>query len=123
MLGVVLYHPAPPANLHVQPLLPVGRRDSLLVDLREVIERERVLEALFEAADRLGKALPVIIDESSGRPPGALFIRLEPNLLQMGREPGFLRSADKVSAARRFRASSTSGKPGSASFQRSRNLR
>ena len=28
------HHPAPPANLHVQPLLPVGRGDAFLVDLR-----------------------------------------------------------------------------------------
>jgi hypothetical protein len=34
-------HPAPPADLHVQPLLPVGREDFLLIDPREVIERER----------------------------------------------------------------------------------
>jgi hypothetical protein len=45
------HHPASAADLHVQPLLPVGRGDPLLVDLREVIERERVLEALFQATD------------------------------------------------------------------------
>ncbi len=82
-------HPAPPADLHVQPLLPVGRGDPLLVDLREVIERERVLEPLFQTARGLGESLPVIVDESGGRPFGALFIRLEPDLLQMGREPRF----------------------------------
>ena len=83
------HHPAPPANLHVQPLLSVGRGDPLLIDLREVIERERVLEALFQATDRVGESLPVIVAESGGRPPGALFIRLEPDLFQMGREPSF----------------------------------
>ena len=85
--GEHAHHPAPPADLHVQPLLPVGRRDPLLIDLREVMERERVLEALFQAMDRVGESLPVIVDESGGRPPGALFIWLEPDLFQMGREP------------------------------------
>jgi hypothetical protein len=88
-------HPASPADLHVQPLLPVGRGDAFLIDLREVIERERVLEALFQAADRVGESLPVIVDESGGRPFGALFIRLEPDLLQMGGEPAFFLVRDK----------------------------
>ena len=68
------HHPASAADLHVQPLLPVGRGDPLLVDLRKVIERERVLEALFQAADRLGESLAVIVDESGGRPPGAFCV-------------------------------------------------
>jgi len=87
-------HPASPADLHVQPLLPVGRGDAFLVDLRKVIERERVLEPLFQAADRVWESLPVIVDESGGRPFNALFIRLEPDLLQMSREPRFLPMGD-----------------------------
>jgi hypothetical protein len=81
-------HSGPPADFEVQPFLPVGRRDPFLVDLREVVEGERVLETLFQAADRIGEALPVILDEGRGRPLGALFVRLEPDLLQMGREAG-----------------------------------
>ena len=83
-------HPAPPADLHVQPLLAVGRGDPLLVDLREVVERERVLEALFQAADGLGEPLLVVVDESGSSSPGALLVRLEPDLLQMGREAALL---------------------------------
>jgi hypothetical protein len=51
-------HPAPPADLHVQPLLPVGRRDPLLIDFQEVIERKRVLEAFFQEAGRVRESLP-----------------------------------------------------------------
>ena len=87
-------HPAPPADLHVQPLLPVGRGDAFLVDFWEVIERERVLEPLFQTARGLGESLPVIIDESGGRPFGDFFIRLEPDLFQMGREPSFFPMGD-----------------------------
>jgi hypothetical protein len=77
---------AAPADLHVQPLLAVGRGDPLLVDLGEVVERERVLEPLFQATDRLGEPLLVVLDQSGGRPASALLIGLEPDLLQMGRE-------------------------------------
>ena len=69
-------HPAPAADLQVQPLQPVGRGDSLLIDRREVTKRERALEALFQAADPLGETVPLVIDESCGRSPGALFVRL-----------------------------------------------
>jgi hypothetical protein len=65
-------HPTLPPDLQVQTFLPVGRGDPILVDLREVMEREQVLEALFQAANRLGEALPVIVVKSGGRPPGAL---------------------------------------------------
>ena len=84
--GEHTHHPASAADLHVQPLLPIGRGDPLLVDFREVIERERVLEALFQAAHGLWESLPVIVEEGGSRPPGALFIRFEPDLLQMSRE-------------------------------------
>lgn len=47
-------HSAPPADLHVQPFLAVGGGDPLLVNLREVVEGERVHEALLQAADGLG---------------------------------------------------------------------
>jgi hypothetical protein len=88
-------HPAPPTDLEVQPLLAIGRRDPFLVDLREVIERKRVLEALFQATDRIVESLPIVVDESGRRPPGVLFIRLEPDLLQMGGEPAFFLVRDK----------------------------
>ena len=64
-------HPAAASDLHIQPLLTVGRGDQILVDLGEVVERERVFEALFEAADRLGEALLVVVDKSRSCPPGA----------------------------------------------------
>ena len=83
-------HPAPPADLPVQPLLAVGRGDALLIDLGEVVERERVLEPLFETADGLGEALFVFVDENGSSSSGALLVRLEPDLLQMGREAALL---------------------------------
>ena len=83
-------HPAPPANLHVQPLMAVGRGDPLLVDLREVKERQRVFEAFFQTTDGLGEPLFVVVDERGSRRPGALLVRLEPDLLQMGREASLL---------------------------------
>jgi len=42
-----LDHPATLSDLYVQPLLAVGRVDPFLIDLREVIEREIAVEALF----------------------------------------------------------------------------
>ena len=88
------HNPAPPADLHVQPLLAVGRGDPLLVDLGEVVERERVLEALFQAADRIGEPFPVVFDEGCGRPSGAFLIGFEPDLLQMSRKAAFLPMRD-----------------------------
>ena len=35
--GEHTYYPASAADLHVQPLLPIGRRDPLLIDLRECL--------------------------------------------------------------------------------------
>jgi hypothetical protein len=57
------HNPDPPADLHIQPLLAVGRGDPLLVDFGEVVKRERVLKALFQASDRLGEPLPEVLDE------------------------------------------------------------
>jgi hypothetical protein len=82
-------HPAASADLHVQPLLAVGRGDPLLIDLGEVIERERVLQPFFQATDGLGETLLVVVDQRRSCPPSALFIRLQPDLLQMGREAPF----------------------------------
>jgi hypothetical protein len=54
-----------------------------------------------------------IVDGSGGRPFGALFIRLEPDLLQMGREPCFLpmgvrsRSPFRGASSRLFAESQT----------------
>ncbi len=83
-------HPAPPPDLHVQPFLPVGRGDPLLINLGEVVEREGVIETLFQAANRLGEPLLVVVYKGRSRPPGALFIRFEPDLLQMSREVALL---------------------------------
>jgi hypothetical protein len=38
-----VHDPAPPTEFHVQPLLAVGRGDTLLVDLGGVAKPERVL--------------------------------------------------------------------------------
>jgi hypothetical protein len=67
-------HLTPLANFHVQPLLAFSRGEPLYVDLGEVIERERVLEALFQAVDRVGEALLVFINQGGGRPAGSPFI-------------------------------------------------
>ena len=39
--------PASPADLAIQPLLAVGRGDPFLVDVREIIEREGVVQTLL----------------------------------------------------------------------------
>ena len=84
-------HPAPSANLHVQPLFAVGRGDPIIIDFREVIEGERVGEALLPEANRLGESLPVIVNESGGLIPSALLIRFEPDVHPMGCEAAFSR--------------------------------
>ena len=82
--------PAPLVDLHVKPILVVGLGDSLLVDLQEVVEYEIVLEPLAQEAERLRNPLIIIINEGHSCPSGSLFVRLEPNLLQMSRVAAFL---------------------------------
>jgi hypothetical protein len=69
------HHPAPPADLQVQTLLPVGRGDLLPVDLGKVMERERVLESLLKTADSFGESLLAVLDESCRRSAGGLLVR------------------------------------------------
>jgi len=84
-------HVASPADLPVQPIYPVRRGDFLLVNLGKRIERERVLKPFFQASDRLGEPLLVVLDQSGSRTVSALFIGLKPELLQMATKRLFSR--------------------------------